>query len=452
VPLDPHDTIVALSSPAGPGARAIVRLTGPQAWEVPRLGFSSQPPLPERIRRGCWPGTLVLPELHSPLPVELLAWPAPRTFTGQDLVEIHTLSSPPLVEALIALLLRRGTRAAQPGEFTLRAFLAGKLDLTQAEAVVGVVEADQVEDLKTALAQLAGNLARPLNGLRDELLGLLAEVEANLDFAHEDLTFISTAEMQGRQRSTRDRLHQVQQQLERRGLSGRPFRVVLVGPPNAGKSSLFNALAGRPAALVSPEAGTTRDFLTHRLIIEDVEIELVDTAGREEAAASPGAETITAQAQAARRRQMEQADLLLECVAAGTAPLPLSPPGSGAAPVLPVWTKCDLVTDGSLTEPWPRTSATRQEGLVPLRALLAGHARSSRRSAVLAPSWSRCRHHVAACLEHLEQAGTILAQEEPLELLALELRLAVEQLGEMVGAVYTEDLLDRIFSQFCIGK
>src|SRR5262249_37178515 len=140
-------------------------------------------------------GHLRLAGVAAPLPAELYAWPAPRTYTSQELVELHTLSCPPLVEILIAQLLETGARAAQPGEFTLRGFLAGKLDLTQAEAVLGIIEASDRAELKQALAQLAGGVARPLQGLREDLLNLLADVEAGLDFTEEDLQFVDKPEV-----------------------------------------------------------------------------------------------------------------------------------------------------------------------------------------------------------------------------------------------------------------
>ena len=172
---DPQDTIVALASAPGPGARAIVRLSGAQAFPIAATVFTPTEPA-SYSRRHRFPGEVRLPGIHAGLPADLYVWPGPRTYTGQDLAEIHTVSCPPLLELLIAQLLQAGARAAQPGEFTLRGFLAGKLDLTQAEAVLGVIEAGNRDELKQALAQLAGGVARPLQGLRDDLLNLLADI------------------------------------------------------------------------------------------------------------------------------------------------------------------------------------------------------------------------------------------------------------------------------------
>jgi tRNA modification GTPase len=441
---DLQDTIVALSSAPGPGTRAVVRLSGPRAFAVAGGVFAPAAAL-EPPERGFQEGQVLLPGLHSPLPVDLYTWPGPRTYTGQDLVELHTLSCPPLLDLLITEVLRHGARAAQPGEFTLRAFLAGKLDLTQAEAVLGIIEASGRDELKQALAQLAGGMARPLQALRDDLLDLLAEVEAGLDFAEEDLRFVEPTELLNRLARALAQVTLLQRQLTQRAVGHRPFRVVLVGRPNAGKSSLFNALAGTDAALVSAAPGTTRDYLVHVLKCGDITIELVDTAGWQSANGS-----IEQQAQGLGREQAEQADLLLWCVEAGAGKEPGStlPAQTSSPAVAEVITKCDL---GGSPPGVVATSAVTREGLEQLRAFLVERARAQFRPG-LAPSLSRCRHHVEALLEHLRQAHGAVLEEEPAEVLALELRAALDELGEMVGAVYTDDLLDRIFSRFCIGK
>jgi tRNA modification GTPase len=221
---------------------------------------------------------------------------------------------------------------------------------------------------------------------------------------------------------------------------------VLAGRPNAGKSSLFNVLAGESFALVSPEPGTTRDYLKRRLDLGDVWVELIDTAGRQ---APQG--TLDEQAQSLGRSQAEQADLILLCLEAGQTLSDqeeelLHRPRPPAA--LLIATKCDL-NHQALGE--VKTSAATGAGLERLRTLLAERIRQQS-PAALAPSLSRCRHHVRACLEHLEQAQQMAVTGEPPELLALQLRGALDELGALVGAIYTDDLLDRIFTRFCIGK
>ena len=450
---DIQDTIVALSSASGPGGRAIIRLTGPKAFELAfgmfrlsALSTEYSVPSTEYTRsRHRLEGHLHPPDFHSSIPASLVVWPLPRTYTGQDLAEIHLLSSPPLVNLVLAGLLNAGARAAQPGEFSLRAFLAGKLDLPRAEAVLGVIEAGNRSDLKQALAQLAGGVTRPLEGLREDLLDLLAEVEAGLDFAEEDIRFVQPEELLKRLAKGMAQLTLLDKQLEKRAVSELTFRVVLVGRPNSGKSSLYNALTGG-SALVSPEAGTTRDYLIRRLDMDGVAMDLIDTAGWQE-----GATSLEQQVQSLGRGQSERADLLLLCLEAGrkiNEDEKALLEKSGESAVLAVATKCDLA---EASPSLPATSAKTRVGLDALGKLLGDRVRRHS-SSPLAPSLSRCRHHVTASLEHLRRAHSTVLFQEPTEVLALELRGALDELGEMVGAVYTDDLLDRIFSRFCIGK
>ena len=186
---DINDTIVALSSPPGPGGRAVVRLSGPEARRSTATIFKPSGVMQTAIRTR-HPGQLYLSGVSSCLDADVILWPAPNTYTGQDIIELHTLSCPPLLDLVVEQLLNNACRAAQPGEFTLRAFLAGKLDLPRAEAVLGIIEAGSREELKQALAQLAGGVTRPLHALREDLLDLLAELEAGLDFADEDIQFV----------------------------------------------------------------------------------------------------------------------------------------------------------------------------------------------------------------------------------------------------------------------
>ena len=434
---NPDDTIVALASAPGPGARGIVRLSGPSVRSIVASAFAEVPE-PWPLKRVLKRGSLHFTGIHSPLPADLYYSPAPRTYTGQDTAELHTLSCSPLLDALIAALMNAGARAAQPGEFTLRAFLNGKKDLPQAEAVAAVIEAGSPDELQQALGQLAGGVTSPLQGMREDLLDLLADVEAGLDFTDEDIQFVEKKSILLRLGKGMAQLINLHKQLESRAVSSRPFRVALVGEPNAGKSSLFNALVGRSAAIVSPVPGTTRDYIAHIVEFDGLLVELIDTAGWQAAIG-----LIEVRAQALGREQMQGADLLLWCVDSARAGRRSD---SDPRKIL-VATKCDLATHaGDIA-----TSARTGLGIVPLKELLAERARAFARP-VLAPSLSRCRHHVDACLKHLRTAHSVVLFDDPAELLALELRLALEQLGEMVGAIYTDDLLDRIFSRFCIGK
>ena len=237
---------------------------------------------------------------YSAVPCAIYVWPNARSYTRQPIVEIHTLGSQPVLQAALRTVCRCGARLAQPGEFTLRAFLAGRLDLTQAEAVLGVIDARSGQERDVALSQLAGGLAGPLGQLRDALVDLLAHVEAGLDFVDEDIEFISRDQLRRQIAAAHAQVHDLAERTTRRATLRDTVRAVLVGQPNAGKSSLFNALLNRPAALVSPVAGTTRDFLTGQLELDGACIELIDTAGL-------GVLDVRASAIRRNRRALEQA-------------------------------------------------------------------------------------------------------------------------------------------------
>ncbi len=437
--MHPDDTIAALASAAGPGLRGMIRLSGPETHAILAAVVQGVDSFPPQI---CQSGQVRLTGFTAPVPVEVYPFFAPHSYTGQDMAELHTIGSPPVLEALLTCVLNAGARPARPGEFTLRSFLAGKRDLAQAEAVLGVIAADSVETLKHALVQLAGGLTRPLDSVRDDLLNLLADIEAGLDFVEEDIQFVSRDETLSQLAKAMAQLTLLQKQLDARTLSGQTFQVVLVGLPNAGKSSLFNALLADQRALVSEVPGTTRDYLVTKLALEDLAIELVDTAGHE-----PASDTIAAQAQALGADQTRRASLVLHCVPADQLEDTVKSPRV-QVPVVRVATKSDRAAPPA---GWFACSAWTGRGLDELRQELLRQARQAN-LAGLAPSQSRCRHHIDQCLDHLRKAHGIVLFEDPPELLALEVRLALDQLGEMVGAVYTDDLLDRIFSRFCIGK
>jgi tRNA modification GTPase len=360
---DLDDTIVALSSAAGPAARAIVRLSGRRSAAIVE-GIVTEWQRPRGDERRWQAGQVSLPGCTAPLDVDVFHFAAPQTYTGQDIVELHTLGCPPLVELLVARCLDSGARAAQPGEFTMRAFLAGKLDLTRAEAVLGVIEAGSRDELKHALGQLAGGMTQPLQELREDLLSLLADVEAALDFADEEHAFVSADELLRRLAKGLAYLTLMRRQLEQRALGQRPCRVVIAGPPNAGKSSLFNALLGSAAALVSPQPGTTRDYLEATLTADGMTLHLIDTAGLHS-----GGDELDLSAQQLGRDQAQEADILLWCSAIGEAYV--APPRWAGSRALGIATKCDL---GAAPVGALPTSAVTGSGIDELRAALAQRA------------------------------------------------------------------------------
>ncbi|WZO95921.1 tRNA modification GTPase [Isosphaeraceae bacterium EP7] len=447
--LDPGDTIAAVGSPPGGALRGIVRLSGPDAIPLALAGFTpddasaAEPP----TDRAHWRlGRLQVGGFRPSLPASLLLWPGSRTYTGQPLAEIHTSGSQPVLALVLADRMRRGARLAEPGEFTLRAFLAGRLDLTRAEAVLGVIEARNPRQLDAALRQLAGGLFGPIQAARDRLLDVVAHLEAGLDFVDEsDVDPIGRAVLASELAGMAGAVEELARTLRGRDrIDGAP-RVVLVGPPNAGKSRLFNALVGLDRALVSSVAGTTRDYLCAPCDCDGLRVELVDTAGIEDAAGP-----IADRAQVHRADQAARADLLLDCRPADAGPGDQAIP-TGDVPALIVVTKCDLSAApaaGTLS-----TSSATGAGLPALRAAIAEALRGvDADSALPAGTAARCRESLAAAGIALRDASATLADGWGDELVALDLRLAVDSLGQVVGATVNDDILDRIFSRFCIGK
>lgn len=453
IPLDPADTIAAVSSPPGPGFRGLVRLSGPAAWAIAQAGFApdDERPMPAIAERR--EGRLRVDGVRTWLPAAIALWPAPRTYTGQPMAEIHTVGSPPLLAMVLAHCLARGARHAEPGEFTLRAFLVGKLDLTRAEAVLGVIEAGNPAQLDAALAQLAGGLAGPVARLHDRLLDILAHIEANLDFVDEaDVDPLGRAELAASLAAAAVEVRGIADRLRDRDRPGGHPRVVLVGPPNAGKSRLFNALLGRERAIVSPIAGTTRDYLAAPCDCNGLTVELIDTAGIE-----PPVSSIAAQAQGHRDDQAARADLLLACRSPDTdAPAPAPAPALAwlplGAPRLDVGTKGDLAPPGAGAG-LLMTSAATGAGLAQLRAAIAASLRS-RAAEIDLPSstGARCREGLSRTSRALADASETLRAGGGDELVAVDLRQALDELGKVVGAVVNDDILDRIFRRFCIGK
>ncbi len=444
--LHPDDTIVAISSAPGPGVRGIVRLSGGHSRSIVESLFHSEMQLkPGRVAVG----TVQLSHVTAPLPADVYWFRAPHSYTGQDLAEIHTIGSPPLLEQLVLDILNAGARPAQPGEFTLRAFLAGKKDLTQSEAVLAVIESRNDTDLNAALVQLAGGITQPIAAMREDLLNLLADVEAALDFVDEDIEFVSQEAQLNRIAAALAQLTLLQRQLSERTISGRAMRVAIVGEPNAGKSSLFNALIGSQAAIVNEQAGTTRDYLVHPLRLGEFPIELIDTAGWQTAT-----NRIEEQAQSLGQTAAAQADLLLWCVPLNEFPNATTRTAwqhRTGAELLLVRTKSDLVPEAPSPEDEVQCSSISNNGLNLLKQALHDFAERHARPP-LAPSQSRCKHHVEIAIARLREAHNAALFEDPPELLALALRAALDQIGEMSGAILTNDLLDRIFSRFCIGK
>jgi len=435
--------------------RGIVRLSGPNVVSCLQGCFAAddETSLEDIHHSMCLTGRFKADTLSCDLPCDLYLWPTSRSYTRQPSAEIHTVGSPPLLESVISTVCGSGARLAQPGEFTMRAFLAGRLDLTQAEAVLGVIDAAGQHELRTALAQLAGGLAKPLHDLRDQLLDLLAHLEAGLDFVEEDIEFISPAEVQQKLIDAIDVVNGIIQRIRDRSDRLPERRVVLTGWPNVGKSSLLNALAGRQVAIVSDQSGTTRDYLTGTVEVAGVPIRLIDTAGIDEQHPS---QSPLALAQRHSSEQSVQAHLRLFCIDS-TRRLNLwerEQIGQQVESTLIVLTKCDQPSSTDFDGQAVRTSSSTGDGLEELRMRIRDRLVQSAGddAAVLGTTGARCAESLRLAMDSLKRALSANGNELGEELVASEIRLALDELGRVVGVVYTDDILDRIFGRFCIGK
>lgn len=373
---------------------------------------------------------------------------APRSYTREDVVEIHLPGSPSLVARLVRALVGRGARPARPGEFTLRAFLNGRFDLAQAEAVEQVIAAESEAERRAALDQLEGAFSRRLRQVEHELLDLCADAEAAIDFVDQDIEFLSVEEAVARARRARERLGGLIADSAARHVADERPAVVLYGRPNSGKSTLFNALTGGDA-LVSDIPGTTRDVLAADLDV-GVPVRLFDTAGDRQAAG------LEAEASRRGRAAAGTADLVLFVVDAADweASLPLEPRG---VPVLLVVNKCDLAPGEAVRTRFHIreavcTSGRTGRGLAELKARVAAMLQEGEgdRGARF-----RLNFRQRALLREAEAALERAAAAAPglgMEFVALDLRAALDALGGITGRHVSEDLLDRIFSRFCLGK
>ncbi|GAA4437057.1 tRNA modification GTPase [Bremerella cremea] len=449
---DLEQTIVAISSAPGIGARSIVRLSGPDSVQL-AMGVTTTPDATDIARAQVVTREVCLPEGRT-MPADFWIWPTSRSYTRQPQVEMHLPGSRPIADEILRQLRAAGAQLAQPGEFTMRAFLAGRLDLTQAEAVLGVIDAQGEQRFQSALKQLSGGLSGPLQSARDELIELLALLEAGLDFVEEDIEFITNEELHQRVTSIYDSLSQLRDQIQNRTFGQAVSKVVLLGLPNAGKSSLFNALTESHDAIISPVAGTTRDFISKRVHWHGIDLELIDTAGHETVADT---DLLGKFMEAQTRFATDDCDLGLLCVdvtsglseAACQLQLRMT-----ADRLLVVATKGDSSPDADASFAALTTSAITLSGVKSLQiAILERLADLEVSSSELVPATAvRCLGAIEATLGALTTSLNGISGYHSEELIASEIRFAISQLAEVVGAVYTDDLLDVIFSRFCIGK
>ncbi|MBF9220472.1 tRNA uridine-5-carboxymethylaminomethyl(34) synthesis GTPase MnmE [Hymenobacter ruricola] len=465
------DTIVALSTPPGAGALAVVRLSGPAAVAITAAVFSKKS-LPEAAGHTLHYGTLRDSASGDVIDEVVVAlYRAPRSFTREDVVEISCHGSDYVVRQVLALLLRHGARLAEAGEFTKRAFLNGALDLAQAEAVADLIAADSALSHRVALNQLRGGFSQELRELRGRLIKFAALLELELDFGEEDVEFADRTGLARLLAEVRGVVAGLLRSFELGNVIKNGITAVIAGRPNAGKSTLLNALLREERAIVSAIPGTTRDFIEDEVSLDGLRFRFVDTAGLRD---NP-ADEVEAIGVRRTRQRVRQAALLLYLF-----DLTQMTPGEVQAeikeltegldlPVMAVGNKTDLATpetpkafaaelrtgESGAETPLVFVAAGQNQGLEALQAALVAQVRGSAlENTASATIVTNVRH--ARALEtaaaHLAAVQAGLDTGRGTELLAADLRHALAALGEITGEISSEDLLTSIFTQFCIGK
>lgn len=447
-----HDTIAAIATPPGEGAIALVRLSGPESIAIAGSLFQRNVSCSSMEPRHLYFGKIV--EQGRIIDEVLLAiFQAPQSYTGEEMVEISCHGGSLISASVLQALLQAGARMARPGEFTQRAYLHGKMDLTQAEAVIDLIHAQTRRAQHAASEQLAGRLGEAIANVKSDLLSAVAHLEAFIDFPEEDISPETGQALQERLEKSRDQLLDLlatapEGRLMREGIS-----LALCGSPNAGKSSLLNLLLGRERAIVTPIAGTTRDLLEEMASLNGFPFRLIDTAGLRETE-----ELIEKEGIARSHQAMAKADLTLHLVDITEVKEPIAPLQPEE---LLIFNKIDLLDDCSaLRQSYPDAiflSCKTGEGLEELKSAITARvtgnlpAMKEQSSSVFAIN---ARHQ--ACLQRaltsLNSALELFKNKQPPELLAVDLHAALQALGDVVGASSTEDILGEIFGQFCIGK
>ncbi len=463
-----RDTIVAIATPPGRGGIGVLRLSGPEA-----LAFAK--PLLAGLREELAPGRarfalLVEPATGHRLDEAVVTWfQAPRSYTGEDVVEIAAHGSPVLLDHLLRLLLAHGARLAAPGEFTERAFLSGRIDLTQAEAVRDLIDAETLLQAQTAAQQLGGALSRAVRPLKAALLALIAQLEAGIDFAEDDTPVVGESSLLAALAQLQAALAALEASFARGRLIVQGTTLALVGRPNAGKSSLFNRLLGRERAIVTAEPGTTRDTVGERLSVGGIPVELMDTAGLREAAGEAERIGIVRSREAFADAGLVL--LVLDCteLLAGTlhseeAALLRE---AGSRPLLVALNKSDLAAAQRALRDAAQavhalapsaivleTSALTGEGIAELRAAMERLLRGEGGAAPEPATLTNLRQHTAVEVAHAAIRAAQAAAEcaVPHEMILLDLYTVLRELDALTGATTNEDVLSLIFSTFCIGK
>jgi tRNA modification GTPase len=455
------DTVAAIATPLGEGGLAVVRLSGPRALAIADKSFL--PAGKNSLKPSVAPthtiqfGKIVRRD-RSVDEVLLAVLRAPRTFTREDTVEITCHGGLLPAKLVLDTLLENGARLAEPGEFTRRAFLNGRIDLAQAEAVADLIHSRTELALAAAHDQLAGKLSQRINTLRDEMMRTLAHVEAHIDFPDEDIAPDTKEQLYRRLERGVAYMDELLRTANEGQILRRGIRAAIVGRPNAGKSSLFNQLLGHDRAIVSPIPGTTRDTIEETANIRGLPVVFIDTAGLREAR-----DEIEQEGVRRSRESLARAEFILHVLEAGE-PLTCADEKyftefAGKKRILVVNKmdlprKLDLPHDFFVTSPVVEVCCLSGQGIEALKDAIKELVWSGEIRAEMLQVMINSRHQDALTRARVATQRTldVLRAGETLDLAAGELRIAVNAVGEIVGKTTTEDLLDAIFSQFCIGK
>jgi len=457
-----EDTIAAISTPLGEGGIGIVRLSGPAAVDIAKKIFKS--------KKEEWSAAgghrLIYGHIYDQAGQsvdEVLVgyMKAPHTYTRENIVEINCHGGIVPTKKILELVLGAGARLARPGEFSLRAFLNGRIDLAQAESIVDVIRAQTEAGLKLAVAQLNGNLSTKISDLQERLLGLLAQVEANIDFPEDDLEESTGEELIQLSGELLQRIKDLIKGAQAGKIYREGIRTIIIGRPNVGKSSLLNALLRENRAIVTDIPGTTRDIIEEIINIRGIPLKIIDTAGLHET------ENIIEKIGMEKTREMiGRADLVLVLLDAGRI---LDEEDLDIISYVGNKKAVFLVNKDDLSEkkigvenmaslaagrPVLRISAKEGTGLCELEEkifemVMGGHLTGT--DEVLVTN-TRHKQALETAARHLEEAVAEIKRSVPVDVVAIDIRAAWEALGEITGAAVTEDLLNRIFADFCIGK
>lgn len=434
------DTIVALATPPGYGGVGVIRVSGPQVKEISTKILNQVPKPRYALVSNFYADNGEIIDQGV-----ALYFPRPNSFTGEEVLELQGHGGPVVMDRLVQQILQQGARMANPGEFSERAFLNGKLDLAQAEAIADLINASSTQAARAALLSLQGEFSRKIKKITEKLLALRVKIEAAIDFTEEDIEFVTPQERETELTTLLQQLRNIQDSAEQGVLLREGVRVAIVGAPNVGKSSLLNYFTGRDAAIVTNIPGTTRDVLREFINLDGLPLHFIDTAGLRESV-----EPIEREGIKRTWAEIKNADFVL--VMTDSEEVELEPYQEFRSKLIIVRNKIDLTAVSNGREesgPPPKIfiSVKTGAGIALLRQQLQQRAAFKGKEGVFS---ARRRH-----LEAIQRAeGLLMAarQHAAEELVAEELRLAQNALGEISGEIYNEELLDRVFAEFCVGK